>query len=113
MARMEYQRRVGKSTTCGVNTLDLYKQLWTNYREAVGLQSPAQGRRATAHPGRNVEQPSFTPKALHRAHGPASWCNPFGVNPAIWTGTQGAPLRGDPGLWNESPSAIADATHGD
>jgi hypothetical protein len=65
------------------------------------LHSVAQGR--AAHPGYRVHQEAVTPKALNNSYR-RDECNAFGVKRIFFLCRQGAPLRGDPGLWNLTAS---------
>ena len=68
-------------------------------RTAKRLNNKAQAR--AAQPGFESRPTiAFTPKALHKTR-----CNAFGVRDFIVMVTQGAPLRVDPGLRCETPSA--------
>jgi hypothetical protein len=64
------------------------------------LHSTAQGRPELAKgaPWEWTAKEHVTPKVLHKEF------NAFGVIHSIGTFTQGAPRRGDPGLWSSTAS---------
>ena len=72
----------------------------SRYIPKPSVSAAAQPQSATL--GSRQDQNPHTPKALHRADG---LVKPLQGMALLAIGTQGAPLRGDPGLWSLTPSA--------